>query len=264
MNIESNPVLRQRFRVRLRSIRFRKNRPKALRTLFHFNVFDGEFRELPQQFDQRQNPDPKQRQLLSNIEELQQTVTEKDDALALKDRVLAEKETAVKNLNAKVDDLASRNVFLNQHVAALERETNEQNQELNAIREQNKALKKSGETDQKASKPLGEKPFSQLGRDAQNRTRAAYRKKVREEIDPFGANRRLTTKKIILCDDEGQSVPINIQKPNTYSNLTPAEKAQVAAASAYKDRNRLSDKVYSEMTKLGDIPKAAHVKQFEK
>ena len=82
-------------------------------------------------------------------------------------------------------------------------------------------------------------------------------------MNEFGMNRGLVVKEIILRDDNGRKVPINIEKPHTYPNLTAEEKSEVATASAWKDLNRLSDKAYSSMTKIGSIPPASHIKAHE-
>ena len=58
-------------------------------------------------------------------------------------------------------------------------------------------------------------------------------------------------------------MPINIEKPNNYPNLTEAEPSEVAEASAWKDQKRVSDKSYSSLTKIGKVPAAAHVKLYE-
>ena len=105
--------------------------------------------------------------------------------------------------------------------------------------------------------------FSDLGQDGRNKTRAAYRKKV-EELNVFGENRALIVNQLILRDQNGQKVSINIEKPNTYPNLTEAERSEVVEATAWKDQRRVSDKSYSSLTKIGKVPAAAHVKLYER
>ena len=99
--------------------------------------------------------------------------------------------------------------------------------------------------------------FSDLGPDGRNKTRAAYRKKVKE-LNVFGENRALVVNQLILRDQNGRKVPINIEKPNNYPNLTEAEQSEVAEASAWKDQKRVSDKSYSSVTKIGKVKLYEH------
>jgi hypothetical protein len=72
--------------------------------------------------------------------------------------------------------------------------------------------------------------------------------------------------KIVLKDKDGineDRLEVNAERPNTYQNLTPAEKKRVKRSSHWKDRHRVSDKCYSELAKVATLTPAYHVKQYE-
>ena len=213
-------------------------------------------------FDERHDSDPIRRDLQSTVITLQRNLQQTHQELSEKNQEHIEREQAVANLNSRVEDLTGTNAFLSKHVDALERENSAQHQLINnnnnnSPSSSNAAKSKSGR------KVLGTKKFSELGQDGKNKTRAAYKAKV-QELNDFGANRGLVVNQIILRDENGKKVPINVEKPHNYANLTDEERSAVATASAWKDINRLSDKAYSSMTNIGKIPPAAHVKSYEK
>ena len=264
LNVESSAALGHRFRILRNLIKRRRNRQKAFKKIFHLNVFQGEFDDSsPISFDQPHDPNPVHRELKLDLENLQQSTSLK----------LADKENRISDLHVKVEelsaqnanlsaqntDLSARNTFLTRHVEALEDETNDQNEQLGDLKQK---LNSSKNVQPTAPKVLGQVKFTDLGPDGRNKTRAAYKRKA-QELNVFGANRALTVNQIILRDQNGKKVPINVKKPNTYPNLTEAERQEVATASAWKDQKRVSDKSYSSLTKIGKIPAAAHVKQYE-
>ena len=221
------------------------------------NVFEGEFDEsqAPTSFDQPHDPDLEKREMQMNLETMQQT-------LQLTNQKLSDKENTISSLSVKVEDLAERNVFLTHHNTALEEETQEKQNELRELKNKRNMPSSSHNAESSTPKVLGQVKFTDLGPDARNKMRAAYKKKV-EELNVFGSNRGLTVNQLILRDQNGRKVPVNIEKPHTYPNLTEEERMEVADASAWKDQKRVSDKSYSSMTKIGKIPAATHVKQYE-
>ena len=233
----------------------RTDRPSYRDAWTHLKIFEGEFdpAQEPAMFDERHNSDPVRRDLQSTVITLQrslqqtcQELTEKNQELTEKNQELTERELTVTNLISKVEDLSETNNFLSKHVDALEKENVEQHQKIINNNNNNNpssidpAKSKSGRT------VLGTMKSSELGQDAKNKTRAAYR------------NLRN------LRDENYKKVPINVEKPHNYDNLTNEERSAVATASSWKDINRLSDKAYSSMTNIGTIPPAAHVKRYEK
>ena len=222
------------------------------------NVFEGEFDEsqMPLAFDQPHDPDPKRRELQGSLEVLQQSVQHQN-------RELTDKEKTISGLSVKVEDLSARNTFLTRHNKALEEENQEQQKQLDDLSQKQRSMSNTTHSSEPSmQKVLGKVKFSDSGPDCRNKTRAAYRKKV-EELNVFGANRGLTVNQLILRDQNGRKVPVNIEKPNTYPNLTNEERLEVAEACAWKDQKRVSDKSYSSLTKIGKVPAAAHVKQYE-
>ena len=257
--------MRNRFLVLRKKIKKDKS-CRAYNKIFHLNIFEGEFDDAqePAVFDERHDSNPLVRDLQDTVSTLHRSLQESRQELTQKEGELTNKELTVAQLHAQVEDLSETNTFLSHHVDALEKETAEQHRKI--IIDNNKTitppLSNAPATSKRAKKVLGTKKFSELGEDAKNKTRAAYRVKA-EELNEFGANRELVVKEIILRDENGKKVPINIQKPHTFPNLTAEEKSEVETASAWKDLNRLSDKAYSSMTKIGSIPPASHVKQYE-
>ena len=256
LKIESSAALRNRFLVLRKKVKKSKSRPKTFKAIFHLNVFPGEYEETqePAVFDEPHNSNPL-------IRDLQTTVTTLQRSLQETRQELSDQGETVVELNGQVKDLTETNTFLSGHVAALEQETEEQHRKIQNHNNNNPSTSAAAKTSVK--KVLGTTKFNELGRDAKNKTRAAYKEKA-QELNEFGANRGLTVNKIILRDENGKKVPINVEKPHTYSELTPEEKSEVVTASAWKDLNRLSDRVYSTLTKVGSIPPASHVKSYEK
>ena len=125
LNIKSSAPLKHRYANLRNSISRRKNRPKALKSIFHLNVFEGEFDEscAPTSFDQPHDPDIKRRELLSNLETFQQSLEHRNQELA-------DRENTVSNLSIKVENLSARNTFLTRHYVALHEETREQQLKL--------------------------------------------------------------------------------------------------------------------------------------
>ena len=71
--------------------------------------------------------------------------------------------------------------------------------------------------------------------------------------------------KIVLRDvDSGKRLEVRASRPNTYENLNEDEMHRVRVASRWKDRTRTSDQTYSSLSKVGDFPRASHVKQYER
>ena len=204
------------------------------------------------------------RDLQNTVSSLHRSLHESRQEVAQKEQDLNNKEETVAQLHTQVVGLSEANTFLSHHVDALEMETAEQHQQIVNLKTNTPSSSNSAANSASNSvkKVLGTTKFSELGRDAKNKTRAAYREKA-QELNKFGENRGLVVDEIILRDENGRKVPINIQKPRTYPNLTAEEKSEVETASAWKDLNRLSDKAYSSMTKIGSIPPASHVKQHE-
>ena len=102
-----------------------------------------------------------------------------------------------------------------------------------------------------------------MGQDAKDKTKAAYKEHVVDEVNNFGKNRGLVVEKLVLRDEEGYQVEVNACKANTYENLNAAEKKRVEIASRWKDRTRNSDRAYSSLSKVGTFPAASHVKSYE-
>ena len=254
--------MRKRYGILRKNIKNR--RTKAFKTIFHLNIFEGEFdnTQEPAVFDERHDPEPVRRELQTTITTLQRSLQETRQELTQKGQELDEKDLTVADLHTRVEDLSENNTFLSNHVNALEKETQDQHQEINTLKANHPPPSLGVSAKTKIRKPLGTMKFGELGQDAKNKTRAAYREKAKE-LDEFGLNRGLKVNQIILQDENGRKIPINVQKPHTFPNLTAEEKSDVATASAWKDSNRLSDRAYSSMTKIGSIPPAAHVKSFE-
>ena len=242
-----------------------KNRAKALKNIFHLNIFEGEYdiSQAPAVFDERHDSDPVRRELQNTVITLQRNLQETRTDLQETRQELTTKEQTVSGLNARVEDLSATNVFLSNHVNALEKENKEQHQKILDAKNSTPSSSNDAAATKNGRKVLGTMKFNELGPDAKNRTRAAYREKA-QELNEFGANRGLTVKEIILRDENGCKVPVNVEKPHTYPNLTPQEKSEVETACAWKDVNRISDRVYSTLTKIGSIPPASHVKEYEK
>lgn len=113
-------------------------------------------------------------------------------------------------------------------------------------------------------KVLGRKKLKDMGKGGAERTKASYRERLVDEINHFGEARGLVLETVTLRDNDGRQLKVNAEKPRTYAELNPEERRRVENASSWKDKNRVADKVYSALNKVGQFPAASHVKAHEK
>ena len=182
-------------------------------------------------------------------------------SLATAERELKKREDETSTLRNVNVDLVDRNIFLRNHVNALEQEVQEAQQENGSMKEE---MAKRDREEKERNKVLGRKQFSECSKDTIDKTRAAYRQHIVEGVNNYGENRGLTLKKLVLEDESGQELEVNARKPHKYEELNPFEKKKVETASLWKDTNRVSNKIYSSLSNVGTLPAASHVKQHER
>ena len=131
---------------------------------------------------------------------------------------------------------------------------------LDTLKAENDRLNREEKSRQKV---LGRKKLSEMGKGGAEKTRASYRERLVDEINHYGEARGLCLETLVLRDEDGRQLNVNAEKPRTYAELKPEEKRRVANASSWKDANRIPDKVYSALNKVGKFPAASHVKAHE-
>ena len=113
-------------------------------------------------------------------------------------------------------------------------------------------------------KVLGRKKLKDMGKGGAEKTKASYRERLVNEINNYGEARGLCLETLVLRDEDGHQLKVNAEKPRTFAELKPEERRRVENASSWKDSNRIPDKVYSALNKVGQFPAASHVKAHEK
>ena len=261
LKVESSRPLRNRFHALRRSIARAKTkkRAKLLATIHNLNILpdecDADVESLV--WDAPPEKNPEIRELRTQVGDLQRN-------LSIAERELKKQDETIVQLQSESYNAAAHVAFLTSHNKALDAEVVECRQEVSELKSQIKQYKAESLKEEKSrNQVLGRKKFSDLGKDAVCKTRAAYRQRVVEEVNKFGANRGLVVEQLVLRDDEGRQLHVNAEKPETYDKLKPDQKRRVANASLWKDTNRVSDKIYSTLCKVGQFPCASHVKCFE-
>ena len=191
LKIETSASLRKRYGMLRKNVT--KRQSTAHKTIYHLNVFDGEYDKTqePIVFDEKHDTDPVRRELESTVTDLQQRLQDTHENLT-------EKDQTVTNLSAQNVGLSEKITFLQNHVDALEREHQEQHEKIASNGRNNTQSSANHDTKAKDSrKVLGTMKLNQLGPDAKNKTRAAYKVKA-AELNEFGANRGLSVKQLIL------------------------------------------------------------------
>ena len=257
LKLES-PNLQARFRTINRTLRKSKKRSRLYPKVYQLNIFPDEFTtDAAIEVDEPLERDPEKRELRTQVEDLKKS-------LAIAEQELNKKEDENSALNGENKDLINRNIFLGSHVNALEQEVVEARQVNGSLKEEVEKLNQAAkEKEKERNKVYGRKEFSECSKDTVDKTRAAYRHKVVDSINHYGANRGLTVKKLVLEDKSGRELEVNARKPHTYEELNQEEKKCVETASLWKDTNRIADRVYSSLANVGTFPAAAHVKQHE-
>ena len=166
------------------------------------------------------------------------------------------------SLEGKVSSLSEKKQFLAGRANGLEAELRENRQALQLLDEQKAALERQA-AKSKPEQTLARKKFADLGVDAVNKTKAAYKQKIFDDVNSFGKNRGLVVDKLVLRDENGRTLEVNQSRANTYENLNDEERKRVTKASAWKDQKRISDAVYSSLCNVGQFPAATHVKAYE-
>ena len=167
-------------------------------------------------------------------------------------------EATIKSSKMRISNLSGRLTAAESHA----NETLQENEQLKA--EINKLKAEKAAEEKRKEKRFGRKRIHDVGPGAVKQTKAAYKKRFVEEINQFGETRGLVMEKLILRDADGENYVVNSQRPNTFENLTPAEKKRVERASFLKDSARMSDKVYAAAVKDASLPPSSHVKAHEK
>ena len=244
--------LRKRYGFLRRRIIKKHRWATARKEVFQLNILPGEFDTDISSIaiEEECEKDPQRRELRTQVENLQQrlqtmqqelakSADERESVVRERERILKEQEE--ERLKAK--ECAERNIFLANHVAAVESDVVERQREVDRLEADNQDLRREKE---KATKPYGLKPLSECGPDAVTKTKQAYRQRFGEPIDKFGENRRLTLDKMVLKDKEnGQRLEINMSTPPTYETLDPYQEKQLKEVSRWKDRCRLNDDDYA-------------------
>ena len=251
-------VLRKRINHLSRSGNGRKGAWKAT---YRLNVMPGEFNAEISDIQIEKEPekiDEEKEILRTQVGDLQQSMAAMQEELAKRTE-----ERDREHDNAVC--LCEGNAFLSSHISAMEAEMREKEVENIKLKESNIDLQQQQRQNQKESKPLGRKKFSELGSDAISLTRASYRETFVDPVNRYGENRGLVVDKIVLRDkDSGKQLEVNAEKPNTYETLNDDERRRVKLASRWKDKERVSDRGQSKLSHVGDLPAASHVKAFEK
>jgi chromosome segregation ATPase len=195
--LKKNP-LRKRIAVLRRKVQDQRNKykEKALKKVFHINVSREEFQADPDTivFDEVE-VDPKVRMLKTQVTDLEAEITR------MQQKLEESEDTQEKNkqLENKLDSLLSqfqeqeeKNRFLSNHYQALATETEENQEEIASLKSTIKGQQKIiNENVKQKTKSLGRKNIQDLGPDAINKTKAAYKKKFVDDVNKFGATRGL-------------------------------------------------------------------------
>ena len=132
---------------------------------------------------------------------------------------------------------------------------------LDTLRAENDRLNRKEKSRQKV---LERKMLTEMGKGGAEKTKASYRERLVNEINHYGEARGFRLETLTLRDGDGCQLKVKAEKPRTYAELNPGERRRVENASSWKDKNRVPDKVYTALNKIGQFPAPSHVEAHEK
>ena len=182
---------------RLSGVRTAVRATKAKKTtswrkiIFRLNVY-------PQEHSVNEETDIVFEEIESEVAQLKAKVNRVEEELSKSAKEIAEE----KAINS---DLVERNACLHRRLVAVEEEadTSEQANEILQARINALEAEKKKAEDEKA-RVYGRKPVEQIGPDALKTTKAAYKRRFRQDVNRFGENRGLTLDQIILKNTAGK------------------------------------------------------------
>ena len=197
LGLRKSKPLRKRYLILRRRILKKQRWAKTRREIFQLNILPDELDADVSSItiEEECERDPQRRQLRTQVEDLQQGLQtmqkELEKCADERESVVKERESILKEreeerLRAK--DCAERNIFLTNHITAMETEVAERQREVDRLQTDNQQLQREKE---QSAKPLGQKRLSECGPDAVTKTKQAYRKQWGDKIDKFGEKRGL-------------------------------------------------------------------------
>lgn len=245
----------------------RDQRLTWFKKLFRLHIFPGEFDwtmgpdfifdEVESDCDKRHHQNQVSH-LQAQLVQIQANLKVAENSTVIEQSNNKTSQSMLKTAENRISNLTNR-------LAAAETETDETLKQNSQLKKDMKAMEvERKEEEKRKEKRLGRKRIHEVGPGAVKKTKAAYKKRFVEEVNKYGETRGLVLDKMILRDENGEIMVVNSVRPNTFENLTPAERRRVERASFLKDANRISDRVYAAAVKESSLPPSSHVKQHEK
>ena len=237
----------------------KKRRPADWRKMFfRLNVFPAEHDCDNVSFEEEGEEDGETRFLKMSVASLEAKLTQTNQQL----QASREHSGKVEETNASLGD---KNKFLQNRLAAAEKESDETNNQKVLLEARVKELESQAQKEEKQKK-LGNKRFCELGPSAVKKTRTAYNNQFKDKINSYGETRGLMLERLILSDENGDQLVVNAERPRTFENLTAGEKRRVDRVLRWKDLKRISDAAYADIKRTDgtSLPCTSHVEQQEK